>query len=104
MAEQKEAETKRAAEEEKKRQDQLTKEKAEKEIRDRQEKEKQAQSEVKAVDETNKMGITATTLGEYEKNKLMLARLHYETDQALSSSTFKMYKFDLQKVGNFINP
>lgn len=93
-----EVEKQRTAEEEKKRQELVEREKQEKEKKEREEKTKQAETQVKSVDETNKLGITAASLDEYEKNQLMLARLRFETEQALSINTLKMYKFDLQKV------
>lgn len=90
------------ADEEKRRKD-IEHEKAEKERRENERRENEKANliaaSVKAVDETNKMGINPATLEAYDKNQLTLARLRFETDQALSANTLKMYKFDLQKVG-----
>lgn len=101
LEQQQEAEKRRAAEEEKRRAEQAEKDKVERAARERQERTKQAMEQVKSVDETNKMGVLASTLEEYDKNQLTLARLRFETEQALSGNTLKMYKFDLQKAINF---
>jgi hypothetical protein len=53
---------------------------------------------IKTVDENNKMGISASTLEEYERNQRVFATLRSESDQALSAPNLKMFKFDLQKV------